>query len=579
MGENRSAGRSHRPRAAGAPAVALALLVACASGPAARAPGEDRAAAAETAAGEPGAEGAVGTAEPAWKLDAQGRRYLVRPLEKRLASRVAPDQVRTTWGVTLDLEREDATHWHYRVYQTPGVRPAPGRATRGAEREEAASAGAAPAPLPTSDALRFERVGGGLPEKGQWRDGFDVADLDGDGELDLAHGPPRKGRPSPRLFLGDGRGGFRLWEGARWPALPYDYGDAEAGDLDGDGDLDLVLASHVRGLVALLGDGRGGFARAGAGLDFAERGAAPFSSRAIELVDFDGDGRLDVLALGEGPRLVPASTGGARAPAAPGAPPDARADAAGAAGAGDRTVVSGAQGLVLYRGLGDGRFERRDQGTGAAQPFGRALAVADFDGDGRLDAATASSQFGRRDLVQRGLPGGGWEAAPIEALPPHAYVLAVAAADLDRDGRAELAIGYAALVGHRWRSGLDVLAGAGDGRWRRTALLATKDALGPQAIATGDLDADGALDLVALDGRGALHVFRGDGRGGFAREARPPGPFPGGCRGAHVAVADLDRDGLGDVVASFAQERTAGAADPACPGEGGLAAWRTLRAR
>ena len=499
--------------------------------------------------------------EPAWQSDAAGRRFVVRPLEKRLARRVDESHARTTWGVTLDLAGEDDGHWYYRVYETvPAAPPSP--AARSSDGGAGDRAGAkdddAPA-LRESDALRFEPAGEGLPQRGQWRDGFDLADLNGDGRLDLVHGPARKGAPAPQLFLGDGRGGFAPWREARVPALPYDYGDAGAGDLDGDGAVDLVLASHMRGLVALLGDGRGGFARAGAGLELAETGAASFSSRAIRVADVDGDGRLDVLALGEGPRLgAPGASGGA----APGA----------------RAVLAGAQGLVLYRGRGDGGFERREPAPGAPPVFGRSLALGDFDGDGRLDAATASSQLGRRDVVQLARAGGALEAVAVEAIRWPAYVLAVAAADFDRDGRADLALGYAALVDDAWRSGVDVLFPQPDGSWRRLALAAAADRVGPQALAAGDLDGDGAADLVALGGHGALAVFRGDGRGAFSRERRPPPPFPGGCRGAHVAIGDLDGDGRGDVVASFAQERVTGEPD-ACPSEGGLAAWRSVAVR
>lgn len=495
-------------------------------------------------------------AEVRWQVDSQGRRFAVRPLEKRLARRVDAGHVRTTWGVTLELAGEDETHWHFRVYETPPppAPPAVARRAPGAPEDDD------PPDLRTSDSLRLEPAGAGLPQRGQWRDGFDLADLDGDGRLDLVHGPPRKGAARPQIFVGDGRAGFRPWREVRLPAVPCDYGDARAGDLDGDGDADLVLASHVRGLVALLGDGRGGFARAGGGLDVAEAGAAPFSSRAIRLLDFDRDGILDVIALGEGPRLGAAPSG---APSAAGA----------------RAVLGGAQGLVLYRGRGDGSFERRDQGTGAAELFGRALAVGDFDGDGRPDAATASSQLGRRDLVHLGREGGAWERVAVEAIRARAYVLAVASADFDGDGRTDLALGYAAAVGDGWRSGVDALLPRADGSWRRVPLAAAADRAGLQALAAGDLDGDGDADLVALGSRGDLALFVGDGAGGFTREREGAPPFAGGCRGAHVAVADLDGDGRGDVVASFAQERSGGAEPDACPGEGGLAAWRSVPAR
>jgi hypothetical protein len=484
--------------------------------------------------------------EPAF-VDARGRRYVVRRLPKAQAIRLDEHHARTRWGIDLELAGEDAESWHFKYYLPADPVPPP-PAPASAREEEVSEPGA----LRETDTLRFEPFGRGLPQQGQWRDGFDVADLDGDGRLDLAHGPPRKGTRAPQLWLGDGRGAWRAWGEARFPALPYDYGDARAGDLDADGALDLVLAVHLRGLLALRGDGRGGFVRFGEGLDFDEGGRPGFSTRAARLVDFDGDGALDVVALGEGPRLAPAR-GAARSAA----------------------LLGGAQGVVLYRGLGGGRFERRDRGTGPREIFGGSLAVADFDADGRPDLATSSGQLGRRDLVRLGRSDAAWEPLALEGVRAKAYVRAVAAADFDRDGRADLAVGFATIASGSWRSGLDVLLSRPGAAWERVPLLAESGTGGPRALAAGDLDGDAAADLVALDAAGALHVLRGDGAGGFARERAPSAPFPG-CRGTHLALADLDGDGLADLVASFARER-ADAADPVCPGEGGLAAWRTLR--
>jgi hypothetical protein len=499
--------------------------------------------------GEPEAEPAATPAEAPSeevKVDGSGQRYVVRSLEKRYARRAPGDKLQTAWGIALDLEGEDAEHWHYRFYLP-------------AEGAPAAPQPAPPAPseperiaTPESATLRFEPFGEGLPRAGQWRDGFDLADIDGDGHLDLVHGPPRKGTRAPQIFLGDGRGGWRRWREARFPELAYDYGDARAGDLDGDGDLDLVLAVHLRGLLALLGDGRGGFERAGRGLAFEGSVLASFSSRTIRLADFDRDGHLDLLALGEGPRLAPA-------PAAPERGP---------------TVVSGAQGVALFRGLGDGGFAPAGESAVAGDLFGRALALGDFDGDGLPDVAAASSQLGRTDLVQLAEPGGRRRSLSIEALRPRAYVHAVAAADFDGDGRADLAVGYASIETGDWRTGVDVLLAGAGGSWRRVAVAASEGRGGPRALATGDLDGDGAADLVALDAAGALTAFFGDRRGGFRRDRESVSALPG-CRGSHLALADLDGDGRDDVVAAFAKERSAGAPE-VCPGEGGLAAWRSL---
>jgi hypothetical protein len=106
------------------------------------------------------------------------------------------------------------------------------------------------------------------------------------------------------IFLGDGKGSWLRWREAKFPSLAYDYGDVQAGDFNGDGHPDLALAVHLRGLIALLGDGKGGFRNASEGLDFALGGRTPFSSTALRIVDWNGDGRPDILAFGEGPGLM-----------------------------------------------------------------------------------------------------------------------------------------------------------------------------------------------------------------------------------------------------------------------------------
>ena len=477
-------------------------------------------------------------------VDDAGRHYVVRTIAKSLAVPFGDGKVRTRNGIDLELAGADDTSWHYKLYLPEERAPAP-----------AAPATAPPETAPSvaidaSDALRFAPAGAGLPREGQWREGFDLADVDGDGRIDLVHGPARKGRRAPHVWRGDGRGGFAEWKEARFPSLAYDYGDARAADFDGDGRIDLALAVHLHGLRMLLGDGRGGFREAGAGLDWAA-GAAAFSSRAIRAADFDGDGRADLAALGEGPRLVGGPGGGS-------------------------AVAGGAQGVVLYRGRGDGSFERRDRGTGASEIYGTSLAVADFDGDGRLDVAAGSSQIGRQDLVQLGAPDGRFAPLRIATVRPRSYVRAVAAADFDGDGRSDLALAYVSIATGAWWSGIDVLFAGASPDWRRVALAARPDRDDYRALAAGDLDGDGATDLAAVDAHGAFAVFRGDGRGNFTVEREPPAPFPARCRGAHLAISDLDGDGLGDLVASFGQEPPAGDST-LCPTQGGLAAWRSIR--
>jgi hypothetical protein len=377
--------------------------------------------------------------------------------------------------------------------------------------------------------------------------------MNGDGYLDIVHGPPRKSPGPPVIFLGDGRGSWRRWTDARFPRLPYDYGDAQVGPIGAGRRLGVVLAMHLRGLVALEGDGRGQFTDAGSGLDLARAGpagaVAGFFSRAVRLVDWNGDGRLDILALGEGPQP------GGRGP-----------------------VRSASRGVALYLRHADGSWVRRDPVPSTSPIFGTSMAIGDFNGDGRPDFATGTGIQGRKDLVNLGLGDGGWRTITLDALRPMAYVGAVTAADLDRDGRDDLVVGYLAYEGGRWWTGIDIFYPRADGSWRRRALAAEAGRRGVTSLAVGQLDGDGRPDLVALTGSGEIWTFLGDGAGFFTRERRPLPAFGGGCQGSHVELADVDADGRDEIVASFGDEAGSNSPRDHCASEGGLAVWKATRA-
>ncbi|GAM99368.1 hypothetical protein U91I_03017 [alpha proteobacterium U9-1i] len=118
-------------------------------------------------------------------------------------------------------------------------------------------------------------------------------DVDTDGDLDLyfAHVGWQGRAPQDRLYINDGAGRFSDGTAERLPAEDRLSLDAKFADLDGDRDLDLVQgnAGSVR---IFANDGRGHFS------DVTARALGPSdvpgSSIAIELADFNGDGRVDI---------------------------------------------------------------------------------------------------------------------------------------------------------------------------------------------------------------------------------------------------------------------------------------------
>jgi hypothetical protein len=446
--------------------------------------------------------------------------------------------------------------------------------------------------VPEVDEVRLVPWADGLPESGQWRNGFAIADMNGDGHLDLVHPPARKSFRGPVIFLGDGAGHWRYWQEARFPDLPYDYGDVATGDLDGDGHQDLVLAIHVTGLIALRGDGTGGFTDWSEGLPMREsarrrgtrprptnwspdrrgpgkpEGAAPahpldvasvdgFSSRAVALADWNGDGRLDILALSEGPTSVDSLARGESAP----------------------------RGKLIFLNAGDGTWKPL---TGPGEMLGDVVLPIDLDGDGRLDFVTDSAVVGSAAILNYGTEANtesGWETILLSEPRRRLLVSAVAVADFDGDGRLDVAAAFQAReLDDVLRYGIDIHFGQPERRFRRESVLALlpEESRGLGWLSAGDVDGDGDADLVALGHQGDVLILLNQGAGEFAVERTPegePDAEHGDCSGYRAALRDLDGDGRNELVAVFAGEPGSeilltGAIPTRCRANGAIRVWK-----
>ena len=395
--------------------------------------------------------------------------------------------------------------------------------------------------LPASSKFTATPFATGLPASGQWRDGFDLADMDGDGRLDLLHGPPRKGKPEPVIFLGDGKGHFHRWTTAHYAPLPYDYGDAKAGDFNGDGRMDMVLSAHLRGIVTLVAEPGGNYAPWGETLTLAEPAQTvadpPFSSRNLAVVDWDGDGKPDILALNEGPTRF--QTG---APAQ-------------------------ALGLWLNR---PGYWERLHP-KNPLQSFGDSLAVGDVDGDGHPDALIGTQAAGSRFALQIG-DGGGFHSRELRSLPLDATVTAVALHDFNGDGHADV-VDAPRAVGTQFCTSLQWVDVANPDRERYQALWSEPSRNPVSVIVVGDIDHDGHDDIVAVRERGGALAFAGR-KGGFSHDIaiEPPADMAD-CVAYDAKLADLDGDGALELLVSYAGDDI-GTGTNRCESGGGFLAWK-----
>lgn len=162
------------------------------------------------------------------------------------------------------------------------------------------------------------------------------------------------------------------------------------------------------------------------------------------------------------------------------------------------------------------------------------LALADFDGDGKLDLAVTNLDDDTL-VLYRGLGIGLFEV--LVELPTGDEPRSVTTGDFDGDGSVDVA------VANRLGDTASAYFNAGDASLGAPVELAT--GLRPSHLAAADLDGDGTDDLVVANADGnSISVFRSDGAGGLA----PGVEFPAGVNPVELELVDLNADGALDVV-------------------------------
>ena len=312
-----------------------------------------------------------------------------------------------------------------------------------------------------------------------------MGDLDGDGDLDIVLAKGRHWPLHNRLLFNNGTGEFTVAKNlSDKPDRTY---SAVLADLDRDGDLDILVSNDSPDAkFVYLNDGKANFKVAGTW------GEPTWNTRNAAVADLNGDGYPDVIAA-------------------------------------NRRSAS-------YVCLNDGAGNfRNDRVITIPSESATTIVPADFYGDGFIDLAVPHRDGGQSMIHFNDGKANFFKMEPVGRAKSSART--AAAGDLNRDGFIDLVMGDE-------KQGSVVYLNDGNGKFGEGMTIGEKT-VAPCSIAVGDMNRDGKADIVigyALT-QGSIHLNDGSGR--RFDQIR----FGDGMGSAYgIALGDVDSNGDLDIV-------------------------------
>lgn len=344
-------------------------------------------------------------------------------------------------------------------------------------------------------------------------------------------------------------------------------------DLNGDGKLDIALAlpedfgqNGTYVVTTALGNGDGTFGTLGtttpisaavAGINLGRFTIVPFTTAGIYIADVNGDGNADVVSDINGVLEVALSTGSNTFSAAVTSDESAIDDVASGAildvngdGKPDWVVAGGT--LGIYLGKGDGTFALATGGQLIIDPVGSgSLVVGDFNGDSKQDVAQLGSDYKQVSLffgtgtTLRGAP-----SVTANGDPQGIATTLVASGKYTASGYSDPLFLYSNLAG----TVSNVFTGVSDGKGNFTSVAALSGGLPADLEYVqpihADYNGDGLEDLTYANTTGEIFVALAKGDGTFGTPTAI-GIGTQVCPSYYGAAGDLNGDGKVDLVIPY----------------------------